>query len=251
MKSMTSDRRTARGDSRSTLTRSQPRCGRVETPSRLNHSSLVFPSRRWPSRQRLRRLGRHPQGTKRMAPREITRRRAYVVARNTASRRSTTATAISTERSAVGMSEADAGRSALTGGDRLGDDRDAVVLDGDEPTVDVGGLLATLAVNDDVAGDEDAEQRRVAGQDPELSVDGAGADHGGLAGPHPAVGRDEFDVQRAHDVLRFVLPDRGGPARDGSLAAARRPSVLGVHRNAAERSRAAPSGKAWYRSESR
>ena len=47
----------------------------------------------------------------------------------------------------------DSRRSALTGSAyRLGDDRHAVVLDGDEPAVDGRGLVTALAVDDHVAG---------------------------------------------------------------------------------------------------
>src|SRR5690348_14658450 len=121
---------------------------------------------------------------KRMAPREITRRRAYVAPKKTRTRTSSVPTAISRESRAVGMGVgAGPFRSALTGRvDRLGDDRHAVVLHGDEALVDGGGLLAALAVDDDVTGDEDPQKRGVAGQDAELAVHGARADHAGLAG---------------------------------------------------------------------
>src|SRR5699024_4863414 len=62
-----------------------------------------------------------------------------------------------------------------------------------------------LAVDPDVPLDEHAEDGGVTGQNPELTVDGAGADLVRLALPDLAVRGDEFDLKLAHEFLREVV----------------------------------------------
>ena len=65
------------------------------------------------------------------------------------------------------------------------------------------------SVNDDIAGDEDPEQRRVAGEHSELASRRAAAHARRLAFPDATVGSDQLDLQLTHSALRVI--ERSGP----------------------------------------
>src|SRR3954462_2607513 len=105
------------------------------------------------------------------SPCAISRRRVKGPGRESTTARTQAPTSSSLERSSwrTDVSGADRG-----GVDRLGDDGDPVVLDRQEAAVDRRGvLLAGGRLDADVALDEDAQQRRVAGEDAELALHGA------------------------------------------------------------------------------
>ena len=93
--------------------------------------------------------------------------------------------------------------------DGVRDDRDAVVVDRQE-TIAHGCPAVTIgSVNDDIAGDEDPEQRRVAGEHSELASRRAAADARRLASPDATVSSDQLDLQLTHSALRVI--ERSGP----------------------------------------
>ena len=80
----------------------------------------------------------------------------------------------------------------------LRDDRDDVLVDGEEATVDLDrATLARGRDDDDVALDEHGKQGLVTGQDADLTFGGAGDQTARFAFPDLTVGGDELDVQVA------------------------------------------------------
>ena len=83
--------------------------------------------------------------------------------------------------------------------DVLGNDGHHVRVDREDPTVDGhGAALALERLDGHLTLDEDAEQRRVAGQDAQLARDGPSAYELGLALPDLAVGGNHLNLERTH-----------------------------------------------------
>src|SRR5690242_5368137 len=168
------------------------------------------------------------------APEESSRRRTKMYSRAVRTSRMSTPARISPEitsdmRTALPR---DPGSADLRGVDRLGDDDDLVPVDRQEAAVDGGRARAAGGLDPHLALDEDAEQRRVAGQDAQLAVDGAGLHHVRLALPDLAVRGDEFNLQGAHGILRWYGTCRASFSLYPPGAGDRRPVCRGAGRAA-------------------
>src|SRR3954452_5452316 len=178
-----------------TSPRRSTRLGRTRAEKTRNHSIRSASYRATPSRQPFPRDAStvRSEQSKVPSPWLSQRRRATTAAvRSTTARSRAPRTSSGIQRPPMPVSSA-----SLAGADlgRLDDDRHPVVVDGQEPTVDRGHHVGPFAGDPYLALDHHPEQRRVARQDADLTVDGAGTDARGRSVPDLAVGSHELHGQ--------------------------------------------------------